>query len=113
MRPRLLSVLTILPTALLPAISASAAGPGWTHVVPVTNTVASSPVAGGGYPFPNGIPTPGNCGPGQMNSNRSESWIAVKPNTEDLIGTSKFFFDKWSTYYDFHLGSYDIRNGAP
>ena len=35
-----------------------------------------------------------------------ESWIAVKPGTEDLVGTSKFFFETFSTFYNFHLGSY-------
>jgi hypothetical protein len=74
--------------------------------------VASSPVAGGGYPA-NPEYVPGTCGPQQLNSNRSESWIAVKPGTEDLVGTSKFFISKWSTFYDFHLGSYTILNGTP
>src|SRR5438552_2990774 len=113
MRARLIAVLTVLPTALLPAIPAAASGPNWTHIVPVKNVVASSPVAGGGYPSPGGVPVPGTCGTGQMNSNRSESWIAVKPGTEDLVGASKFFFDKWSTFYMFYLGSYRILNGAP
>jgi hypothetical protein len=35
----------------------------------------------------------------------------VKPGTEDLVGTSKFFFEKYSTFYDFHLGSFTISNG--
>ena len=55
----------------------------------------------------------GNCGPGPYNSNRSESWIAVTPGTEDLVGASKFFFDRFSTFYNFHLGSYTISNGQP
>ena len=46
-----------------------------------------------------------------MNSNRSESWIAVKRGTEDLVGTSNFFFDRFSTFYNFHLGRYTIPNG--
>ncbi|MGZ4460792.1 MAG: hypothetical protein ACXVW9_16870, partial [Nocardioidaceae bacterium] len=29
------------------------------------------------------------------------------------VGTSKFFFDHWSTFYDFHLGSYTILGGRP
>ena len=29
------------------------------------------------------------------------------------MGTSKFFFEKFSTYYDFHLGSYTMPGGAP
>lgn len=85
----------------------------WATSVPVTNTVASSPVAGGGYPDPSGAPTPGTCAAGPLNSNRSESWIAVKPGTEDLVGTSKFFFDRYSTFYNFALGSYTIQGGSP
>src|SRR5258705_9761408 len=83
----------------------------WRPGATATNQVVSSPVAGGGYPTPDGTYVPGSCGPGMMNSNRSESWIAVKRGTEDLIGTSKFFFDRYSTFYDFHLGSYTISNG--
>jgi len=85
----------------------------WQQAVSVSNQVASSPVAGGGYPDVNGVPVPGNCGRGQMNSNRSESWIAARRGTEDLVGTSKFFFDRFSTFYNFHLGSYTVANGTP
>jgi len=100
-------------TLVLQASSAgSAASPLWSSAVTFTNVVASSPVAGGGYPA-NPEYVPGTCGPQQLNSNRSESWIAVKPGTEDLVGTSKFFISKWSTFYDFHLGSYTILNGTP
>jgi hypothetical protein len=84
---------------------------GWSSSVPFTNQVASSPVRGGGYPTPAGAPVPGTCGPGMMNSNRSESWLAVKPGTDDVLGVSKFFFDKWSTFYNFYLGSYTIPRG--
>ena len=48
-----------------------------------------------------------------LNSNHSESWLAVKPGTEDIVGDSKFFIGKWSTFYNFHLGSYTILNGSP
>ena len=83
----------------------------WHQAVPVANQVASSPVLGGGYLTPDGVYVPGRCGPGAMNSNRSESWVAVRRGTEDLVGTSKFFFDRYSTFYNFHLGSYTIPNG--
>ena len=77
--------------------------------------VASSPTTGGGYPVPLGstFPNPGTCGPGSLDANHSESWLAVKPGTEDLVGSSKFFFDKYSTFYDFYLGSYRILGGMP
>jgi len=96
------------------AATAATAAP-WTSSVPFTNTVVSSPVAGGGYPVPPGAtrPEPGTCGPQQLNSNHSESWLAVKPGTEDIVGVSKFFIGKWSTFYDFHLGSFTILGGSP
>jgi len=96
-----------------PAGAQPAPPPLWGQAVPVSNQVASSPVLGGGYHTPDGAYLPGRCGPGMMNSNRSESWIAVKPGTEDLVGTSKFFFDRYSTFYNFHLGSYTILGGQP
>jgi hypothetical protein len=92
----------------------ASAGSGWSSAVTATNTVVSSPVQGGGYPVPPGStkPLPGTCGPGPYNSNHSESWLAVDPGTENIVGDSKFFFSKYSTFYDFHLGSYTIQNGA-
>jgi hypothetical protein len=97
------------------AVVSSASADVWTTSVPFTNTVVSSPVEGGGYPVPPGstIPVPGTCGPQHLNSNHSESWLAVKPGTETIVGSSKFFVGKWSTFYNFHLGSYTILNGSP
>src|SRR6516225_3711969 len=94
-------------------VPAAASGPGWTSNVPFTNQVASSPTTGGGYPVPPGqtFPNPGTCRAGPLDSNHSESWIAVKPGTEDLVGSSKFFFENYSSFYDSYLGSYDIHNG--
>ncbi len=94
------------------AVASSAAAGGWTTSVPRTNVVASTPAPGWGYPAADGIPVPGHCGAGMFNSNRSESWIAVKPGTEDAVGVSKFFFDKYSTFYNFYLGAYTISNGS-
>jgi hypothetical protein len=87
----------------------------WPTEVAFTNQVASSPFEGGGYPVPAGstAPLPGTCRLGDYNANRSESWIAVKPGKEDLVGTSKVFFEKFSTFYMFHLGSYTMRGGKP
>src|SRR5712691_9640681 len=95
-----------------PTISAANGGRA---SVSFTNQVASSPTSGGGYPIPPGsrVPEAGMCGPGPFNANYSESWIAVQPGTEDLVGSSKFFFDKYSTFYMFYLGAYQILNGAP
>jgi hypothetical protein len=97
------------------ACTSAAQGGTWTQTVPFTNDVASSPFRAGGYPVPPGetAPDPGTCRLGDYNSNRSESWIAVRPGTENAVGTSKVFFEGDSTYYDFHVGSYTITNGTP
>ena len=91
------------------------ASAGWQSSVPFTNVVASAPTTGGGYPVPAGsrVPVAGTCRPGPFNANHSESWLAVKPGTEDVVGTSKFFFDKFSTFYQFYLGAYQILSGTP
>jgi len=99
----------------LSAFASSASAAGWSSSVAFTNEVASRPVKGGGYPVPPGetAPVPGTCRLGDYNSNRSESWIAVQPGSEDLVGVSKFFFETFSTFYDFHLGSYSLPGGTP
>jgi hypothetical protein len=110
------SALVLALTLVLQAQSlGSAASPLWSSSVTFTNLVASSPVLGGGYPVQPGTNAyvPGTCGTQPLNSNHSESWIAVKPGTEDLVGLSKFFISKWSTFYDFHLGSYTMLGGKP
>src|SRR5437899_1650404 len=59
------------------------------------------------------VPDAGTCRTGPFNANHSESWIAVKPGTEDLVGSSKFFFDKYSTFYMFYLGAHQMLHGTP
>jgi hypothetical protein len=102
-------------TGLALSTPTAGAAPLWESGVTADNVVVSSPAAGGGYPVPAGqtAPDPGTCRPGMYNSNFSESWVTVQPGTENLVGTSKFFFETFSTFYDFHLGSYTIVNGAP
>jgi len=101
--------------ALAPAIAAGAPAPGWTSSVTYANQVATTPTTGGGYPVPAGqtFPNPGACRPGTLDSNHSESWIAVKPGTEDLIGNAKYFFGSYSKFYDFYLGTMRILGGTP
>ncbi len=101
----------VAPAAITPAANASAGT--WNLIG--TNQVASSPTSGGGYPIPAGsrVPDAGTCRSGPFNSNHSESWLAVKPGTENLVGSSKFFFDKFSTFYMFYLGAHQILNGIP
>src|SRR3954471_19204928 len=104
-----------IAAGLAGAISCTGVASAATWDTPVAaNVVADAPVAGGGYPVPSGStrPDPGTCRAGLYDSNRSESWIAVMPGTESLVGASKLFFERFSTFYDFHLGAYAIRNGA-
>src|SRR6516162_8891098 len=112
---RIVIVSAALAAGLAVPGAAAASGPGWASSVPFTNQVASSPTTGGGYPVPPGqtFPNPGTCRAGALDSNHSESWIAVQPGTENLVGSSKFFFDKYSKFYDHYLGSYRILGGKP
>src|SRR5215211_3818205 len=109
---KLAGALVVLAVVLVPNMALAAP---WTSSVTFTNQVASTPFQAGGYPVPPGqtAPDPGTCRLGDYNANRSESWIAVKPGTEDLVGTSKVFFEKYSTYDNFHLGALTIQNGRP
>jgi len=111
-----MAVLIAVPLSAV-AGGAAAAPPtgGWAATVPFTNVVASSPASGGGYPVPPGsrVPVAGTCGPGPLNANHSESWLSVRPGTEDLLGSSKFFFDRYSTFYMFYNGAYQIPGGTP
>jgi hypothetical protein len=107
--------IAVLALGFLAANAGTAGAQLWAPGPTATNTVVSQPSTGGGYPVPPGqtAPLPGTCRTGQYNSNFSESWIAVRPGTEQLVGTSKFFFETFSTFYDFHLGSFTISNGSP
>ena len=92
----------------------AASAPLWSPAISATNAVVSSPTSGGGYP--ENPPVEGGCvGPSpnisNFNANHSESALTVKPGGEHLVGSSKFFFDKFSTGYNFYLGSYNI-NGS-
>src|SRR6478752_1597297 len=112
------TVAALLAAPLLVTTGGASAAPpssGWGSSVQFTNVVASSPTTGGGYPVPPGsrVPVAGSCREGPFNANHSESWLAVKPGTEDLVGASKFFFEKYSTFYNFHLGAYTMPNGTP
>ncbi|HKB33690.1 MAG TPA: sialidase family protein [Candidatus Dormibacteraeota bacterium] len=96
--------------ALSPARLAAGSGALWAPSISATNTVVSSPTSGGGYP--ENPPVAGGCvGPssGNFNANHSESELTVKPGSEQIVGSSKFFFDKFSTGYNFYLGSYNIN----
>jgi hypothetical protein len=110
---RLILILAVT-TALTVAGTASAGT--WNSSVPFTNVVGNTPFRGGGYAgYDPGAtaPNPGSCRLGDYNANLSESWIAVQPGTENLVGTSKVFFEKFSTFYNFHLGSHRFVNGVP
>ena len=97
------AVMAIWPSGLTPAAGL------WSSPDSATNVVVSSPTSGGGYAeLP---PTAGGCvapSPSNFNANHSESHLAINPGTERIVGSSKFFFDKFSTNYNFYLGSYNI-----
>ena len=91
--------------------SGLAAGPSlWSSSITATNMVVSTATSGGGYPeLP---PVKGGCvgpSPNNFNANHSESELAVEPGSEQIVGSSKFFFDKFSTNYNFYLGSFNIN----
>src|SRR6266498_2697188 len=98
-----------------PSAGANASARAWSANVAFTNVVATSPTSGGGYPVPPGsrVPVAGTCRAGPFDANHSESWLAVEPGSEDLVGSSKFFFDKYSTFYMFYLGATQILDGTP
>jgi hypothetical protein len=114
-KSRLVSLLALSLYVVGSTSTPVSATTGWQFPSGLTNVVASSPTAGGGYPVPPGarVPDPGTCRAGPFNANHSESWVAVNPGTEDLVGSSKFFFDKYSTFYMFYLGAHQIPNGTP
>src|SRR4029450_9193481 len=101
---KLAGALVVLAVVLVPNMALAAP---WTSSVTFTNQVASTPFRAGGYPVPPGqtAPEPGTCRLGGYHATRPGAWRAVNPGTEDLVGTSKVFFEKFSTFYDFHLGS--------
>jgi len=115
--PARVAALTValLAAVATPSAGANASPHAWTTNVAFTNVVATSPTSGGGYPVPPGsrVPLAGTCRAGPFDANHSESWLAVKPGTEDLVGTSKFFFDKYSTFYMFYVGATQILGGTP
>ena len=112
---RLFVAVGVLSAGLLALAPTSTAAPSSWQSISFTNQVASEPTSGGGYPVPSGstVPSAGTCRQGEYNANLSESWLAVKPGTEDLVGTSKIFFEKYSTFYMFHLGAITMPGGTP
>ena len=99
--------------ALSPSGLAAGANPLWSSSVSAKNMVVSTPTSGGGYAeLP---PAAGGCvgpSPNNFNANHSESELAVMPGSEQIVGSSKFFFDRFSSNYNFYLGSYNINGSA-
>ena len=112
MKLKALGVTAGVVIALWPAGTAGS-GSLWSSRVTAINMVVSTPTSGGGYAeLP---PAAGGCvgpSPNNFNANHSESELAVMPGTEQIVGTSKFFFDKFSTNYNFYVGSYNINGSA-
>ncbi len=107
------AVIAVAPGSLAAGANRGPASGLWSSTISATNTVVSSPTSGGGYP--EFTPVPGGCvgpSPNNFNANHSESELAVEPGSEQIVGSSKFFFDKFSTRYNFYLGSYNINGGS-
>src|SRR3954451_20670570 len=73
---------------------------GWSQAVPFRQQVVSSPVAGGGYP--GAKPAPGGCVRARYDSNFSEGALALRRGTDQLVGASKAYFGRWSTFKSEH-----------
>ena len=107
------AVIAVAPGSLAAGSNRGAASGLWSSPVTASNTVVSSPTSGGGYA--EFTPVPGGCvgpSPNNFNANHSESHLAVMPGSEQIVGSSKFFFDKFSTRYNFYLGSYNINGDS-
>jgi hypothetical protein len=87
-----------------------AAARGWEQRVPFHAQVVSSPVSGGGYP--GAKPAPGGCVRGAYDSNFSEGALALRPRSERLVGGSKAFFGRWSTYKASHTVSFSFSRAS-
>ncbi len=98
---------TAAPVTAAPGPPAAADGP-WRSSVPFRSQVVSSPARGGGFPSRRGHYQPGTCEPGKYDANFSESTLATPPGSERLLGASKFFFGRFSTFYNFSTGTFDI-----
>src|SRR5579859_7240809 len=104
------ALIAVAALALAPAQLVAGSGSPWSSTVTASNMVVSTPTSGGGYP--ENPPVAGGCvGPtaNNFNANHSESELTVEPGTEQIVGSSKFFFEKFSTGYNFYLGSYNIN----
>jgi hypothetical protein len=78
----------------------------WSQAVPFRHHVVSSPVSGGGYR--GAKPAPGGCVRGRYNSNFSEGALALRRGTDQLVGASKAYFARWSTFKAEHTVSFSL-----
>jgi hypothetical protein len=98
-------------TAAVARTQRSAPG-GWAGTVRFRQQVVSSPTRGGGYP--GAEPAPGGCVRGRYDSNFSESALALRPRSEQLVGGAKAFFGRWSTFKSSHTVSFSLPGrGGP
>ena len=104
----------LLALAATPATAASSrqTPAGGHHGDAVHETVVSSPVVAGGYP--GAKPAPGGCVAGPYDANFSESALALRPGSEQLVGGAKAYFERWSTYKSQHTVSFALpAHGRP
>jgi hypothetical protein len=92
------------------AVAADARPGGWSPAGGVREQVVSSPVLAGGYP--GAAPAPGGCVAGPYDANQSESALALRPGTEQLVGGAKAYFERWSTFKAQHTVSFAFGTGS-
>ena len=92
------------------AVAAEARPAGWAPAGGVREQVVSSPVVAGGYPGE--APAPGGCVAGPYDANKSESALALRPGTEQLVGGAKAYFERWSTFKAQHTVSFAFGPGG-
>jgi hypothetical protein len=112
-RTRLTVLAVGLGTALLAALGTTAPAEAGTGQhgggrggPQVHERVVSSPVTAGGYP--GAKPAPGGCIAGPYDANFSESALALRPGSEQLVGGAKAYFERWSTYKAQHTVSFAL-----
>ena len=79
--------------------------PARAQVVGTERVVSGTMVAGG---YPGAEPAPGSCVAGRYDANYSETALARRPGTEQLVGGAKAYFGPYSTFKAQHTASFVI-----
>ena len=74
--------------------------------MPASERVVSDVMVAGGYP--GAAPAPGACRAGLYDANYSETALARRPGSEQLVGGAKAYFAAFSTYKAQHTASFTL-----